>query len=169
MKKISELFFLAIFAALIIAGCNNQNKQPATNTMSQAEQARQDSMAKAQAEAQAKATAAKLTQDSIQQVNKAKADSTAMAMKQPQFVSNGNFSIQVGAWRSEKTANNQMKIWKGRGFQHTYVYKIGSDSTGEVWFRVRLGLMATRTDAEKEVQALSNKYNAPAWVSLISR
>lgn len=169
MKKISEIFFLAIFAALLIAGCNNQNKQPATNTMSKAEQARQDSLAKAQAEAQAKATAAKLAQDSVQQASKAKADSIAMAMKQPQFVSNGNYSIQVGAWRSEKTADSQMKIWKGRGFQHTYVYKIGSDSTGDVWFRVRLGLMATRTDAEKEVQVLGDKYHAPAWVSRISR
>lgn len=167
MKKISEILFLAIIAGLLIAGCNKQNQQqPAANTMSQADQARQDSIAKAQAEAQAKATAAKMAQDSTQN---AKADSAAKAMNRPQFVSDGNYSIQVGAWRSEDTANKQLKMWKGRGFPHAYVVQIGSDSTGDVWFRVRLGLMSTRANAEQEVQTLGSKYNAPAWVSRISR
>lgn len=182
MKKISEILFLAIFTGLMFSACHKQNNQPETKTISQAEQAKEDSIAKAQAEAQAQAAtqemenpgAAKKTENKATAQSKADSMKTSKpanannAVSEPQFVSNGHFAIQVGSWRSKAAANKQLKTWKDRGFTHAYIKKFGKEETGNVWFRVRIGLMATRENAETEVQNIKTKYNTNAWVSKVT-
>lgn len=176
MKKISIILFLALISSFMFSACQKQKSPTESTATNQAEQARQDSIAQAQAEAQAKAAAAKMEhpsaentqakQDSVKKA--AAADSTRMAMNKPQFVSNGHFAIQVGSWRSETVANKSLKTWKDRGFDHAYIKKYGVDSTGNVWFRVRLGLMGTREQANNEVQDINSKYHTNAWVSKVT-
>lgn len=154
---------LLIFVTSIgmLAGCG-----PSAEEKRQAEQARQDSLEQLRQQ--------RLAQQRKDSIAQARADSIAAARKKAaaeedqidvNFDEDGNYSVQVEAWRSRRKAQEQVQKWVDRGFENAYVVKYGTESTGNIWFRVRLGRLASRQEAEQLRQQLSEKYNAPSWIS----
>lgn len=82
-----------------------------------------------------------------------------------QYDPTGRFSVQVRAWRSESRARQQVEEWKRRGFEHVYVEKYGNEATGDVWFRVRIGNVATRQMASLLQQRLRNEFRTDSWIA----
>ena len=64
------------------------------------------------------------------------------------FDENGSYVIQTGAWRSEVKANAQAAQWASEGVSAAYVVQTGDETTGDVWFRVRLGYFPSMQDAQ---------------------
>lgn len=81
-----------------------------------------------------------------------------------EFKESGRFAVQVGSWRSETKAASLVEVWKKRGYSSAYMESYGNESTGDVWFRVRLGRMATRSDADALVNQLKQNHGLSAWV-----
>jgi hypothetical protein len=59
--------------------------------------------------------------------------------------------------------------WVDRGYEKAYVVKYGNEETGDVWFRVRLGHLATKDMANKLKDKLQREYNEPSWISMTER
>lgn len=156
MKK--TIFYLsACLAALfIIQACG-----PSEAELQQREQARLDSLERVR----------------MQRVEQARLDSLAMVQRQLEeqrraeeerrtinFDENGPFTVQVGSWRSEEKAEELVALWKRRGFEGAYYSIYGTEETGDVWFRVRLGRVADRGEAEKLKALVAEDYNERGWI-----
>jgi len=113
----------------------------------------------------------------MQRVEQARIDSMAMVQRQLDeerrleeerriinYTSDGPFTVQVGSWRSEAKAQELVAAWQKRGFENAYLTKFGSDESGDVWFRVRLGRVSNQTEAKKLQALVKEDYNASSWV-----
>ncbi len=158
MKQLTIFLITSIALIGLMSACG-----PSEEELQQREQARQDSLEQVR-----KDSIAQARQDSIEQ---ARQDSIAAAEKQKQeretiaFTDDGPFAVQVGAWRSEGKAESQAAVWRDRGFEEAYVVRIGDESTGDIWFRVRLGRVASLEMAENLEEKLMDEYGEDAWIS----
>lgn len=159
MKRIVIFIITSAIAISLLNACG-----PSEEEIERREQARQDSLEQVRQDSIEQAR-----QDSIEQ---ARQDSIQAAKKREkernriEFDPNGQFSVQVEAWRSKVKAENQVQKWKDRGYENAYVVKYGNEETGDVWFRVRLGHLATKDMAEKLKDKLQREYNEPSWISM---
>lgn len=159
MKRIVIFLITSAIAISLLNACG-----PSEEEMERREQARQDSLEQVRQDSIEQAR-----QDSIEQ---ARQDSIQAAKKRErernriEFDPDGRFSVQVEAWRSKEKAENQVQKWVDRGYENAYVVKYGNEETGDIWFRVRLGHLATRDMAEKLKDKLQREYNEPSWISL---
>ena len=81
-----------------------------------------------------------------------------------EFSDDGQFLVQLGAWRSEEKAQSYVDSWSDRNYPKAYVSKSGNELTGHVWFRVRVGYFTTLVSAEKFASELSTEINTDYWV-----
>jgi len=159
MKRIIIFLITSSIAIGLLNACG-----PSEEEKRKREQARQDSLEQVRQERMEQQR-----QDSIEQ---ARQDSIAAAKKRErernriEFDPNGAFSVQVEAWRSEKKAQAQVQKWVDRGYENAYVVKHGNEETGDIWFRVRLGHLATKKMAQKLENKLQREYGEPSWTSM---
>lgn len=159
MKRIVVFLITSAIAISLLNACG-----PSEEEIKKRKQARQDSLEKVRQQ-----RLAQQRQDSIEQ---ARQDSIEAAKKRKkernriQFDSNGAFSVQVESWRSKEKAQAQVQKWVDRGYENAYVVKYGNEETGDIWFRVRLGRLATKDMAEKLESKLAEEYNAKSWISM---
>ncbi len=168
MKKIIQYFAFATLAVTLVQACGKGQKKPQTmskqNTVSQA---KQDSLAKAQAEKDAKQAEEMMKQNQMQDTTQAEPIPPATDSTQIKFDPNGAYAVQVGSWRSIDFAAKRKDFWKNRGYNDAYVVKFGKEETGDVWYRVRLGRFTTREMAQNEQDLLKQKYNTASWISYV--
>lgn len=161
MKQFTKIFLAGLVGILLVQACG-----PSEQEIQQREQARLDSLERVR----------------VLQLEQARADSLAMVQRQAQmeeqrrqeeaeravqFVRNGAFAVQVGSWRSQETANAQASRWRERGYEHAYVDQFGDEEVGNIWFRVRLGRVADRDEADKLQQEVLREYQTESWISLL--
>jgi DedD protein len=69
------------------------------------------------------------------------------------------FSIQVGAFGSEATARQLASELGKRGYK-AYVTREGADAR----FKVRVGPIASRSEAEQTSTRLKTEHHLPTWI-----
>lgn len=158
MKRVVIFLITSAMAISMLQACG-----PSEEEIQQREQARQDSLERVKQQ-----RLEQQRQDSIQQ---ARQDSIEAAKRERarnriEYDSNGAFAVQVEAWRSEDKAEGQIQKWVDRGYENAYVVKMGNEETGNVWFRVRLGRVATIDMAEKLQDKLMRNHNEQSWISM---
>ena len=160
MKKISIYTLLLAVALVSFQACG-----PSEEERRAAEQARLDSLRQVQ-------------QERIDAMMKARQDSIARAQQQqemmeeeqgPQFAEDGTYAVQVGAFRSEDDANNYKSKLTDREYPHVYTVKVGNEETGDIWFRLRVGFFADKSEAEEFGAELGQELNTGYWVSKVQR
>lgn len=153
------LLLALVFGVFQACGPSEEEKRAA-------EQARLDSLRQAE-------------QTRLAQIQKAREDSLARVEQAAQmleeernafnFSEDGNYVVQVGAWRSQEKAESYKQKWADRDYANLYVVKFGDDNSGDVWYRVRVGFFDTKEDAEKLGVQLSQEINSGYWVSKVQR
>lgn len=105
-----------------------------------------------------------LTQEELQAQRR---DSISKELDRNRIVydQDGSFVVQVSSWRSVEKAQRNADMWKSRGFRTSFVQESGDGSTGDVWFRVRIGNFASRDMAERVKAILSSEYSTLSWIS----
>lgn len=160
MKKLSIYTLLLAVALVSIQACG-----PSEEERRAAEQARLDSLR--QVEEQRIAEMMQAREDSI-----ARAEQLQQQEEEeqgPQFAEDGNYVVQVGAFRSEQKANSYKNAWSDRNYPSVYVVKIGEEETGDIWFRLRVGFFGSKADAEEFGKKLGSEINTGYWVSRVDR
>lgn len=160
MKRHIILLLTTIFITAGVVGCG-----PSEEEQRKAEQARQDSLEELRQQ-----RLEEQRQDSI-----ARADSIKAAEEEEEeeermdvaFDEDGNFAVQVEAWRSRRKAEEQINKWQNRGFKNAFVVQYGNEETGDIWFRVRLGRLSTREDARNLQTRIKENYGADSWISTV--
>ena len=138
MKKASLLLFLMAFA-MIGFSCGESEADRMAR-----EQARIDSIRVAeQAALEARMQAVEDSLAAVEAVRLAE-EATKTAYT---FDENGIYVLQTGAWRSEVKANLIADRWSRR-VSAAYVVQSGDETSGDVWFRVRIGYFPTMQDAQ---------------------
>lgn len=161
MKRIVIFLVTSALAISMLNACG-----PSEEEIERREQARQDSLEQVRQqrlEQQRQDSIEQARQDSIQAAEEREKERNRI-----EFDSDGAFSVQVESWRSEEKAEQQAQKWVDRGYENAYVVKYGNEDTGDVWFRVRLGYLATRDMAEKLRDKLQRENNEPSWISMRS-
>lgn len=143
-RSLSALFVLGSTITLLSCG-------PSESDLQNEAKARQDSLAQALAQRDAAV-------DTTQQSSATPSPSNFT------FGDSGRFVVQVGSWRSETKATELAKVWTSRGYPQTFVESYGNDETGDVWFRVRLGRMPSRSEADALVRLIQERHGLVAWV-----
>lgn len=147
-RPLNTLLFVGF--SLLMTACG-----PSEEDLQMQSQARRDSLA--QALAQREAGTDSSATEAVPQA--------AGTSDQPfAFDEAGRFVVQVGAWRSETKASDLVDVWKQRGYTAAYMEAFGNENTGDVWFRVRLGKLVSRTDADALVNQLKQRHGLSAWV-----
>ena len=158
--------YLSYFLVLVLAVLTLQNCGPSAEEIAAREKAVADSLAKVRADsiaaAQAEAARIAAEQERLRQ------EAAERERRRIEFDENGPVAIQVESWRNEGKAQLKVQTWKDRGFENAYVVKFGSEVSGEIWFRVRLGRFADRAMAEKQAALLLEDYNQKSWISSAS-
>lgn len=137
---------------------------PEEAEIEQDQQAVQDSLEQAY-----EAEMEQMRQDSIARVRE---DSLAAVQAREQreerieYSQNGQFVVQIEAWRSEEKARQQANEWRNRGYNQAYVVSYGDEETGDVWYRVRIGQFNSRDMAVRLQNKLDEEHNAVSWVSI---
>jgi|AntDeeMinimDraft_5_1070356.scaffolds.fasta_scaffold27532_2 cell division septation protein DedD len=152
---------ILISIAALLVGCG-----PSEEEQQREEQARQDSLEQVQQEQQ------RMEQQRQDSLAKARAEAESMNENESSstspdvtFANNGAYTVQTESWRSQQKAQAQVQQWKDRGFTEAYVAKHGDEATGDVWFRVRVGRVDTRQDAQQLRQTLQDEYQIQAWIA----
>lgn len=161
MKTLLSFLGATILAATLIAGCGPSEEELRQQELER-QQAEQDSL-----EQVYEAQMQQMIQDSIA---RAQQDSIEEAERQSQIVysSDGAYAVQVQSWRSEEKADQELDMWKNRGFENAFVVQFGNEETGDVWYRVRIGRVETREMAENLKDKLSTEYEAQSWISRLN-
>lgn len=96
----------------------------------------------------------------------ARRDSIREALERTKIVydETGTFVVQLSAWRSMAVAESHVEMWKRKGFNSSYMATSGDDSTGDVWYRVRIGRFADREMAERVRGILAAEHAAESWI-----
>lgn len=159
MKNIALYTFTILFSIALLQACGEDEPEVAERD----QQAIEDSLQQAYQEEMEQ-----MRRDSIEQ---ARADSIAAAEEQRRvdFSDDGDFVVQVEAWRSENKAEQQAERWKDRGYERAFVVTYGNSDTGDLWYRVRIGRFETRDMAERFKNMISEDYGAQSWVSRIDQ
>ncbi len=159
MKRIVIFIITSAFAISLLNACG-----PSEEEIQRRKEARQDSLERVRQQ--------RLEQQRQDSIEQARQDSIEAAKKRERernrikFDSNGSFAVQVEAWRSRDKAQAQVQKWVDRGYENAYVVKFGTEETGNIWFRVRLGRLATKDMAEKLEAKLKREYNEKSWISM---
>jgi cell division protein FtsN len=111
-------------------------------------------------------------EDSLQAVARAEEAARQEALRQQveeerttlSYDEEGMFVVQLSAWRSAEKAETMQSYWVNAGFANASVIEVGDESTGEIWYRVRLGRFATEQDASKAVTLLMDDHSTEGWV-----
>jgi len=171
MKKLVLYSILSVFSLILIQACGPSQKEKQaqeTARQNQIAQARQDSIAKAQAEAAAKKREAEMENQKQDTTAKETVQKPKTAPKPAiQYSAKGDYTLQVGSWRSKNVADNHLSIWKKRGYTHAYIVKFGNEDSGDIWYRVRLGVVQTKEMANQLKQEVQDKYQRNSWISYI--
>jgi len=182
MKRYLHFYVITLAALLMLQACGNGEEQR------QREQAQQDSMVEAQqrkerarldslAQARADSIARKLQNENGQngkdqvgtgqaQKKTAKETQPASSSREYSFDAQGRFTVQVESWRNRNVAEKRLKTWKDRGFNQAYISEYGNENTGEVWYRIRLGKLPSKQQAQNLKQHVMDQYNSQSWVAI---
>lgn len=158
MKRIVIWVVTSVLAISMLNACG-----PSEEEIQQREQARQDSLERVKQQ--------RLEQQRQDSIEQARQDSIEAAKKERErnrieYDSNGAFAVQVEAWRSKDKAEAQVQKWVDRGYENAFVVKMGNEETGDVWFRVRLGQVATKDMAAKLQDKLMRNHDEKSWISM---
>ncbi|MDZ7658763.1 SPOR domain-containing protein [Fodinibius sp.] len=158
MKRVVIFLITSAMAISMLQACG-----PSEEEIQQREQARQDSLERVKQQ--------RLEQQRQDSIEQARQDSIEAAKRERErnrieYDKNGAFAVQVEAWRSEEKAEAQIQKWVDRGYENAYVVKMGNEETGDIWFRVRLGRVATKDMAEKLQDKLMRNHNEKSWISM---
>ncbi len=158
MKRVVIFLITSAMAISMLQACG-----PSEEEIQQREQARQDSLERVKQQ--------RLEQQRQDSIEQARQDSIEAAKRERQrnrieYDSNGAFAVQVEAWRSKEKAETQIQKWVDRGYENAYVVKMGNEETGDIWFRVRLGRVASKDMAEKLQNKLMRNHNEKSWISM---
>ncbi|PAU94944.1 SPOR domain-containing protein [Aliifodinibius salipaludis] len=158
MKRVVIFLITSAMAISMLQACG-----PSEEEIQQRKQARQDSLERVERQ--------RLEQQRQDSIEQARQDSIETAKKEQkrnkiEYDSNGAFAVQVEAWRSKDKAEAQIQKWVDRGYENAYVVKMGNEETGNIWFRVRLGRVATKDMAKKLQDKLMRNHNEKSWISM---
>lgn len=139
---------------------------PSEEELEKRRQARQDSIEQARQDSIEQAR-----RDSMKQARRDSIEARKRREKERnriEFDPEGKYTVQVESWRSKEKAQGQVQKWKERGYENAYVVKYGTPETGNIWFRVRLGRVATLKMAKKLGAKLQRNHNAEYWITHIT-
>ena len=86
----------------------------------------------------------------------------------PDEVKKGNYTVQIGAFRSESRAHEAISKYMAMGYD-AYIEETKVGGSDVVWFRVRIGRYQKSSEAKRTADELNAKGDIKAWVDKISR
>lgn len=160
MKTALAYIAMVVIALTFLHGCG-----PSEEELREQERARQQAVQDS-LQLVYQAQMEEMRQDSIERVRR---DIIAEEEARPQFEHSetGRYAVQVQSWRTQSKANEQAEIWRERGFENAFVTEYGNESTGDIWYRVRLGRYETEEVAENVQQRIMQEHEAESWISQI--
>lgn len=160
MKNIGVKLVLAVLGMAMLQACGESEAERKAR-----EQARMDSLLQAQQQEVA-AEMARLERENAANETEDPEEMEEESMEYS-FVENGQYAVQVGAFRSEEKANGYISKWADRNYPNAYTVKVGEEQYGDVWFRVRVGYFDSKESAEKLGATLAQEMNSGYWVSKV--
>lgn len=160
MKTLITFLVTAVIAITFLHGCGPSEEELREQELAR-QQAERDSLERVY-EAQMEP----MIQDSIAQAER---DSIAQAEQgsQIEFSEAGNYAVQVQSWRSREKAEQELREWQSEGYDNAYVVQYGSENTGNVWYRVRIGRVDTEEMAKSLQDELLQEHNTQSWISRV--
>ena len=86
----------------------------------------------------------------------------------PVSIKKGNFTVQIGAFRTELRAHEAIVKYNGMGYE-AYIEEATVEGSDVVWYRVRIGRYQTSSEAKRTADELNARGNIKAWVDKVSR
>lgn len=160
MKNIGLKLLFVVIGFGLLQACGESEEQKRAR-----EQARMDSLLKVQQQEIA-AEMARLEREAAINTELPEAEEETASIGYG-FVENGQYAVQVGAFRSKEKAEGYLTKWADREYPSVYTVKVGEEEFGDVWYRVRVGFFGTKADAEILGQELSKEINSGYWVSKV--
>ena len=161
MKNIGLKLLFVVVGFGLLQACGETEEQKRAR-----EQARMDSLLKVQQQEIA-AEMARLERENAANTEAPEEEEEEMSSGIYGFVENGQYAVQVGAFRSKEKAEGYLSKWSDREYPSVYTVKVGEEEYGDVWFRVRVGFFGTKEDAEKLGAELAQEINSGYWVSKV--
>ena len=148
---------LILLVGLIAAGCSDKKKEAARleQEMREMEQAGDDSAALGQ---DTIGDSLEVTPGDVDAVPEEGAPERMM----PRRPGGSGFTVQVASCEDVAYAQYLVDLYTERGFEpfvETY------SETDQVYYRVRIGLFATRAEADKLKEQLNDSYSINPWVA----
>ena len=79
------------------------------------------------------------------------------------YDASGAFTVQLGAFRNEYMAENEVGTWESKGFDRIFMQQEGNMDTGDIWYRVYAGRYASYQDAKEMAARIEREQNEKAW------
>lgn len=150
--------FLILFTSLSIIACG-----PSKEEREAREKFVADSLAKVDAAEKAKIAAEEAARKAEEE--RLAAIEAEKEKRRIEYDANGKYTVQVEAARGQESAEKELALWKKRGYKNAFIVKFGDESTGDVWFRLRLGRFATKKMANKVSILVKEDFNRKSWVT----
>jgi septal ring-binding cell division protein DamX len=164
MKNIGFKLLFVVLGLTMITACGETEEERRAK-----ERARMDSLRQVQQQ-QIAEEMARLEQENAADSTQTEEGTTEEMMDNTtgySFVDQGEYAVQVGAFRSEDKAKGYIAKWSDRNYPSAYTVKVGEEQYGDVWFRVRVGYFGTKEEAARLGAELAKEINSGYWVSKV--
>ena len=164
MKNIGFKLLFVVLGLTMITACGETEEERRAK-----ERARMDSLRQVQQQ-QIAEEMARLEQENAADSTQTEEGTTEEMMDNTtgySFVDQGEYAVQVGAFRSEDKAKGYIAKWSDRNYPSAYTVKVGEEQYGDVWFRVRVGYFGNKEEAARLGAELAKEINSGYWVSKV--
>ncbi len=150
-----KIILAVVFGLIFAVGC--ADKQEDANQLQ--EQMRQ--MEDGDSTTDTTAVVDSMTEQIAADANAIPVEEEEPARTMPQRPAGDGFAVQVASCEDEKYAMYMVDLFKERGYD-PYVTSFRLDD--QLFYRVRLGMFETRSEAQGFVDEMKDKYSIKAWI-----
>jgi len=147
-------WFMVVFAAVILlTGCSDDSKDEAAKL--EQEMMGQDTQAD---------TTAVMSEETLAETTQPM-DAGAVPEEEEEYVptqpAGSGYTVQVASCESLEYAQHLIEKYTNRGYEP---YMTRYELDGQIYYRIRIGNFATKTEADNLKAELSDKFTTPAWI-----
>lgn len=160
---IRHLLVLLIIFSLSVQACSQQN-EPTT------EQEQENTQTASDAEDEAAETdTLSISEQDEAKMEIAMEHSAEDKTDESMYDASGAFTVQLGAFRNQYMAENEVGKWESEGFDRIFMQQEGNVDTGDIWYRVYAGRYASYQDAKEMATRIEQEENEKAWARRLTR
>lgn len=161
MIRIGSLCILALALVLAVSGCSKKKEEAQALQKEAAQDEATRAMDSLAQKPPATDTTAAVSPETTVAHKPVKQEPVEQEQAEPEYPQEAGFVVQVGSYLDHDLATSMADRYKKRGYD---AFLVASEINGQEFYRLRIGVFDSYTEAKQVGEQLVDRYSATYWV-----